>query len=260
MAARMGKELTEGGAIVVSGLAEGCDSAAMEAALRAGGDTIGVLGTAIDVVYPAKNRNLFEQVKTHGAIISEYAPGMRTYPTDFKARNRIISGLSLGVVVAEAPIRSGTRVTVDHALEQGRDVFAIPGNADAVASAGCNDLIAHGAYVAVCGADVFDAYEERRDLVPYRHSGPPDPQKPATHIKKEIDKPKDIVYIDNSEEVKSLPVPQQKILAAMKKPGMHADELIEASGMPASEALAALTLLEVTGWVTQVGRRYSRKK
>ena len=269
MAARLGRELTEGGAIVVSGLAEGCDSAAMDAALRAGGETVGVLGTAIDVVYPARNRSLFEQVKTHGALISEYAPGMRTYPADFKARNRIISGLSLGVVVAEAPARSGTRVTVDHALEQGRDVFAVPGNADAAASAGCNELIAAGAIVAVTGKDVLEAFGERYDLVPYRpkdrenrpHPAPRREERQKTHIKKEIDKPRDIVYIDLSEEaVKALPAPQQRLLAALTRPDMTADELIEASGLCAADALAALTFLEVTGWVAQRERRYSRKK
>lgn len=270
MASKLGRELTEAGALVVSGLADGCDSVAMDAALRAGGDTVGVLGTAIDEVYPAKNRALFERVKAHGALVSEHPPGTRTYPSDFKARNRIISGLSLGVVVAEAPIRSGTRVTVDHALEQGRDVFAIPGNADAAASAGCNDLIAHGATVAVCAEDVLREYAARYDLTPYRArngeaQSPPAfpaasaaPKQPRTPIKKEIDKPKDIVYIDLTEAEKSLPSTQQKILLALKRPAMHADELIEATGIPAAEALAALTILQVTGYVAGEGRRYTR--
>lgn len=257
MASMLGGELARDGAIVVSGLADGCDSAAMDAALRAGGETVGVLGTAIDVVYPAKNRALFEQVKTRGAIVGEYPPGMRTYPADFKARNRIISGLSLGVVVAEAPVRSGTRVTVDHALAQGRDVFAVPGNADAAASAGCNDLIANGAMVAVCGRDVLDAYGERADLVPYPVQGTTPPPAEPTHIKKEIDKPKDIVYIDLVEE--ELPPDQRRLMAALVRPGMHTDELIEATGLSAPAALAALTMLEIRGLVTQVGRRYSKK-
>ncbi len=253
MAAKLGGELTEGGGIVVSGLAEGCDSAAMEAALRAGGRTVGVLGTAIDVVYPAKHRSLFEAVKANGALVSEYAPGMRTFPADFKARNRIISGLSVGVVVAEAPIRSGTRVTANFALDQGRDVFAVPGNADAASMAGCNDLLAHGAIVTTCGADIFAEYRSRNDLLPQKMT--------ATPIKKEIDKPKDIVYIDLSEAPENLPADQRAILRAMTRSEMHADEIIEATGLPAAAALAALTMLQVTGYITQsAGRRYTRKQ
>lgn len=263
VAAALGRELTEGGAIVVSGLADGCDGIAMDAALRAGGDTIGVLGTAIDVVYPAKNRWLFEQVKVHGALVSEYAPGMPGYPANFTARNRIISGLSLGVVVAEAPMRSGTRVTVDHALEQGRDVFAVPGNTDSAASAGCNDLIARGADLVTSGADILAAFADRRDLSFYRESAETSHQVPTAkesiHIKKQIDNDGDIVYIDLSEEEKKLPDVQRSVLMAMTKPEMHADELIEATGMPAPKVLAALTMLQMRGFVSQNGRRYSRK-
>ncbi|MCD8115620.1 MAG: DNA-processing protein DprA [Oscillospiraceae bacterium] len=164
MAAKMGREITAGGGVVVSGLAAGCDGAAIQGALEAGGAPVGVLGTAVDQVYPKQNKWLFDELRTRGALVSEYAPGMRTFPSDFVARNRIITGLSLGVVVAEAPIRSGTRTTVEHALEQNRDLFAVPGNADAAVCAGCNDLLAQGAAVATCGADVLGTYEGRREL------------------------------------------------------------------------------------------------
>ena len=262
MAMRMGAELTRAGGIVVSGLADGCDGAAMEAALRAGGTVVGVLGTAVDVVYPAKNRGLFREVRARGALVSEYGPGMRTYASCFKDRNRIISGLSLGVVVAEAPIRSGTRVTVDHALDQGRDVFAVPGNADVSAAEGCNDLIAHGAVIVTSGADVMAEYRHRTDL--FRQEITP------TLIKKEIDKPRDIVYIDKTEvqtapsfgtPPRDLPETQRRVLEALTRPDMHADEIIEAAGLSAAEALAALTILQVTGYVTQgAGKRYTRKQ
>ncbi len=260
MAARLGRELAESGAVVVSGLAEGCDSAAMEAALRAGGTAVGVLGTAIDEVYPAKNRALFEEVRARGALVSEYPPGLRTFPASFKARNRIITGLSLGVAVVEAPARSGTRSTADHALEQGRDVFAVPGNADSYTSAGCNQLIAQGAVPIACGADILRAYEGRNDL---------SRQKTAEiHIKKEIDKPQDIVYIDVAdrmkdlpeERMKDLPEDQRKVLTAMTRPEMLADEITEAAGLSARSTLAALTMLQVAGHVVQgTGKRYTRK-
>lgn len=251
MARKLGGEIAAGGGIVVSGLAAGCDCEAMDAALRAGGSTIGVLGTAIDKVYPAANRWLFNEVKVRGALVSEYPPGMRTYPESFKARNRIISGLSLGVVVSEAPKHSGTRATVNFALEQNRDVFAVPKNADTGAG-GCNDLIAEGAIVATCGEDVLGQYGAQFDRL--------QPTSAPTHIKKEIDKPKDIVYIDLTEAPENLPSAQRKILTAMKAPDMHADDIIEATGLPAQEVLAGLTMLQVAGYVTQgAGRRYTRK-
>lgn len=252
MAAGLGEELARGGGVVVSGLAEGCDSVAMEAALRAGGTVVGVLGTAIDTVYPAKNRWLFREVESRGALVSEYGPGVRTYAVDFKARNRIISGLSVGVVVAEAPARSGTRVTVDRALEQGRDVFAVPSNADSPGAEGYRELMKLGAETVFSGAEILQRYGDRFEAAS-THFEP-------THIKKEIDKPKDIVYIDVSEKLEGLPEPQRRVMQALERPDMHADEIIEATGLPASEALAALTMLQIGGYVTQgAGRRYTRK-
>lgn len=269
-AARLGADVAKGGGIVVSGLAEGCDAAAMEAALRAGGAVVGVLGTAIDVVYPKKNAPLFDEVRAHGALVSEYPPGMRTFASDFRVRNRIITGLSLGVAVAEAPMRSGTRVTVSHALEQGRDVFAVPGNIDGFAAEGTNDLIASGAIPVTSGGAILAEYAHRTDLnrqepsafAPARPvSAPPRPETAPTPIKKEIDNHKDIVYIDLAEKLAELPEPQRRIMQALTAPDMHADELIEASGLSAAEANAALTMLQVTGCVTQgPGRRYSRGK
>lgn len=252
MAARLGREIAEEGGIVVSGLAEGCDSAAMEAALRAGGVVVGVLGTAVDKVYPAKNRWLFREVAARGALVSEYPPEMRTYAGDFKARNRIISGLSVGVAVTEAPRHSGTRVTVHHALDQGRDVFAVPGNADSEGAIGCNELIAEGALPVTSGRDIMESYAGRFAC---RR-----PESTATHIKKEIDKPKDIVYIDSIDNWESLPEPQRRVMQALIRPDMHADELIDATGLSAAETLSALTLLQLAGHVVAgEGKRYSRK-
>ncbi len=265
MAARLGEGIARGGGIVVSGLADGCDGIAMEAALRAGGTVIGVLGTAIDVVYPAKNRRLFEETAVRGALVSEHGPGTRTYQSDFRLRNRIISGLALGVAVTEAPERSGTRITVDRALEQGRDVFAVPAAVGTPAGDGYLALLALGAQTAASGADILARYEGRFRPVPAR-SAPVSTKTVPTHIKKEIDKPRDIVYIDltdrtpdRSERWKDLPDVQRRILEVMDRPSMHADEIIEAAGLSASEALAALTMLQVAGLVSQgAGRRYSR--
>ena len=269
MAANMGRDIAKGGGVVVSGLAAGCDGAAMEGALRAGGVTVGVLGLGIDKVYPRENAALFEAVRAEGALVSEYPPGARTFPGSFVARNRIITGLSLGVVVTEAPRRSGTRTTADHALEQGRDVFAVPGPADAYTSAGCNELLAQGAVPVTSGADVLRAYGDRSDLL---RREPTD-----IHIKKGIDKPRDIVYIDPTDSrsaapatpvpaqlpdpPEDLPEDQRKVLGVMTSPDMHADDIITASGLNAPAALAALTMLQIGGWVVQgAGKRYTRKK
>jgi len=255
MAANLGGEIAEGGGVVVSGLAEGCDGVAMEAALRAGGAVIGVLGTSIDTVYPAKNRWLFREVVGRGALVSEHGPGVRTFSGDFKARNRIISGLSLGVAVAEAPVRSGTRVTVNRALEQARDVFAVPTAADGPNAEGYLALTRLGAVSVRNGAEILERYADRFA----RYS----PNFAPTPIKKEIDKLQDMVYIDpQGPEPKweELPEDQRRILQAMDRPNMHADEIIEATGLAAHKALAALTMLQVSGYVTQsAGRRYTRK-
>ena len=276
-AARLGADVARGGGVVVSGLAEGCDAAAMEAAIRSGGTVVGVLGTAIDGVYPKSNAALFNEVRAHGALVSEYPPGMRTFASDFRVRNRIITGLSLGVAVAEAPIRSGTRVTVNHALEQGRDVFAVPGNIDGPAAEGTNDLIASGAIPVTSGMAILAEYSHRTDLnrrepaasaptrpvsaPPRPNAGPTRPSAARTPIKKEIDNQKDIVYIDLAEKLAELPEPQRRVMQALTAPDMHADELIEASGLSAAEANAALTMLQLSGCVTQgPGRRYSRGK
>ncbi len=256
MAEHIGRDIARGGGIVISGLAAGCDGAAMEGALRAGGMTVGVLGTGIDRVYPRSNAPLFEAVMSEGALVSEYPPGVRTFQGSFVARNRIIAGLSLGVVVTEAPRRSGARTTADFALEQGRDVFAVPGNADSYTSAGCNELIAQGAAPVTSGADVLRAYEDRTDLL-RRESA-------DIHIKKRIDKPKDIVYIDPTDRwgpvPADLPAEQRQVLAVMTGEDMHADDIITASGLPAPAALAALTMLQISGLVVQgAGKRYTRK-
>jgi len=206
-------------------------------------------------VYPAKNRWLFREVVGRGALVSEHGPGVRTFSGDFKARNRIISGLSLGVAVAEAPVRSGTRVTVNRALEQARDVFAVPTAADGPNAEGYLALTRLGAVSVRNGAEILERYADRFA----RYS----PNFAPTPIKKEIDKLQDMVYIDpQGPEPKweELPEDQRRILQAMDRPNMHADEIIEATGLAAHKALAALTMLQVSGYVTQsAGRRYTRK-
>ena len=144
-AGKLGGQLAAGGAVIVTGLAYGIDSLAARAALRNGGRVLGVLGCGLDVVYPRGSEELYEDVAAAGALITEYAPGTLPLSGNFPVRNRILSGLSVAVLVVEAPERSGALITAGTALEQGREVFAVPGPIDAPGSVGCNRLLRDGA-------------------------------------------------------------------------------------------------------------------
>jgi DNA processing protein len=155
-AGRLAGELARQGAAVVSGLARGIDAAAHRGALDVGGQTIGVLGCGIDVVYPLENRRLYAEMAEKGAVISEFPPGTRPAAEHFPRRNRIISGLSQAVVVVEAAEKSGSLITAHYALEQGRDVFAVPGNVTQAGSRGANWLIKQGAKLVESAADILE--------------------------------------------------------------------------------------------------------
>ena len=159
VARRMGYQLSKCGCIVASGLAAGIDAKAMAGALLGGQSIIGVLGCGVDVVYPASNRNLFEDTLRYGCIVSEFAPGTPPNRWNFPKRNRIISGLSCGVLVVEAPERSGALITARQAAEQGRDVFVIPGTIDNEACTGSNRLMREGAMPVGCGWDIAGEYQ-----------------------------------------------------------------------------------------------------
>ena len=287
MGRRMGYEITKGGGLVVSGLAEGVDSAGAEGALRAGGSCIGVLGTAIDQVYPRFNRKLFADVQTVGALVSEYPPGAPIQRGTFPRRNRILSGLSVGVVVIEAPEKSGALITAARALEQGRDLFVVPGNVDSPACEGSNALMKDCAKAVTCGGDVLSEYTHlytgiqpltgATALIPQEEEPPerteePVPRREDTHRetegrflklrvpkgKKEIDKPGERAYIDMQTCLAGLTEQQLKLVSVMKRPSMHIDDIIDESGLPAASVLSEMTMLEISGIVRREnGKRFS---
>ena len=156
---RLGYDLAEAGAIVVSGMALGIDAAAQMGALKAGGHTIAVLGCGIDRAYPPENKELMEKIAEKGTVLTEFAPGTDPNGKNFPIRNRIISGLSQGTVVVEADMKSGALITAHVAERQGRDIFAYPGNANDALASGTNMLIQNGAKLVTSALDVLDEYE-----------------------------------------------------------------------------------------------------
>lgn len=273
-AERMGYEIAKEGGLIVTGLAAGIDSAAAKGALRAGGKVIGVLGCGTDVIYPKNNKALFEDVKAVGALISEYPPRTSPDGRHFPVRNRIISGISLGVLVIEAPEKSGALITASKALEQGRDVFAVPGNVDSPACKGSNGLLKDGALVAVNGHDVIEEY---RYIYPHKFTKAEelcelDDEEKAKLIEKErekskekpkekkkvFDKEKIEDYIDNVVQPDELTAEELQIVKVISEKSMHIDDIIAKCGLPAAEVLSALTMLELSGAVTQeAGKRFT---
>jgi DNA processing protein len=156
VAHRLATDLVQNRVTLVSGLARGIDSIAHKAALDAGGRTLAVLGSGVDYIYPAEHRKLAEAIIETGALISDYPLGTRPEAANFPARNRIISGLSLGVVVVEAGLKSGALITADFALDHGREVFAVPGSILSPASAGCNRLLRDGASIVTEVGDILE--------------------------------------------------------------------------------------------------------
>ncbi|MFV0440149.1 MAG: DNA-processing protein DprA [Lachnospirales bacterium] len=158
MTGKIAKELALNGAIVVSGLARGVDTYAHKAVVDMGGITVAVIGSGLDVYYPAENRKLFDEICKDGCVFSEFPPGTKPLKQNFPLRNRIIAGISRGIVVVEARARSGTSITVNYASDEGRDVFCIPGNATSVLSDGTNKLIREGAILVTEGSQVLEEY------------------------------------------------------------------------------------------------------
>ena len=290
-AKRMGYQIGKCGGIVVSGMAYGIDAMAMAGALTAGAAVVGVLGCGADIVYPPSNRALFQDTQRYGCILSEFAPGVPPMGYHFPKRNRIIAGLSCGVLVVEAPQKSGALITARQALDQGRDVFVVPGNIDVPSFEGSNRLLRDGAIPVFSGWDAVSEYQAlypdkiRKDTQPATQTAYPDEvlraaaeekttEKVAQKVrlpkkkdpsaenscKKVIDKEPSAPYIDVNDTLPKLSADESVIVAALKNGERLVDDIIAETGMSTGKVLAQLTMMELKGLIRRLpGKRIALK-
>lgn len=284
-AKRLGHDLAAQGAVVVTGLAKGLDSEGARGALRGGGTVCAVLGCGLDVIYPKENRFLYQDVAAVGLLVSEYPPGTEARGGNFPVRNRIISGLSLGVVVVEGGFTSGTRITARAALDQNRDVFAVPGPIDAPMSYTPNDLIRRGEAMLITSAS--DILQEYQSVFPHKIKLKPGlaPNTPAiapglrprsrqepeetagevadvgtkgTNAEKRVDSGKEIPYIHWKKLTPALTDDQRDVLLALGEHSLVLDEIIDATQIPARRCTSAVVMLQLAGFVREEpGKRFA---
>ncbi len=223
------KELVNMGVTIVSGLALGIDAVAHKTAIDNGGRTIAILGNGLDEIYPRRNSFLYEQIVNHGAILTEFPLGTMPLAFNFPQRNRIISGLSLGVIVIEAKEKSGSLITAHHALDQGKSVFSLPGNINSIYSGGTNKLIKDGAIPLLEIDDILNEINELKEL----------------NIENKM---QDIDFTQlSSTEI--------SIVNVIKNGPIHCDMIAYKIGMPISNVASTLTILEIKGIINEIGNQ-----
>jgi DNA processing protein len=227
VATRIAGELADEGVTIVSGLARGIDGVAHQSALKARGRTIAVLGSGVNIIYPPDHRNLAERIVEQGALVSDYPPDRPPDAVNFPARNRIISGLTLGTIVVEAPARSGALITTDFAADQGREVFVVPGSVFSAASAGCHGLLRDGARPVTCAADVLDDLNinGRREHTSVQQALP-------------------------------LEDDERRLLALLTGDPQHIDEISAAANLAIAQCGALLLTMELKGLVRNQGAQH----
>ena len=283
-AKRLGYQIAACGGCVVSGMATGIDGVAMKGALTAGGTVVGVLGCGADIVYPASNRWLYADAEKYGCLLTEFPPGTPPIGRNFPRRNRIISGLSCGVLVVEAPERSGALITARLSADQGRDVFVVPANIDVESAMGSNALMRDGAIPVSSGWDILSEYQyqfpgkvrrgrtavsltanagelsQEREVLPKVAQEPkkpaPKPPKKTAPRKKVIDKDEKSAYIDFKKTLPALTPDEMTIVTALEGGQRLVDDVIADSGKAPGVILASLTLLEVKGVVRRLPGRF----
>jgi DNA processing protein len=228
----LARDLAAQGLTIVSGMARGIDGICHQHAILAGGKTLAVLGGGVDVIYPREHSKLYRSIVEQGAVISEFPLGTAPVTFNFPLRTRIISGLSRGVLVIEAGEKSGTLLTVDHGLEQGRDIFAVPGPITSAVSRGTNRLIVQGAKLVQTAEDVWREY---------------------------LDAPRPVLTAEEKEQRPQLAQEERELLTQMSLP-LHFDQLLTLSGWPANKLAALLTMWEIRGLIRQLpGKNYQRR-
>jgi len=276
--------LVNAGFTIVSGLASGIDTIAHQTALDSGGRTVAFLGCGIDVIYPRENKNLYERIQNQGAVISTFPMQTKPLGNNFPIRNRFISGFSLGTIVTEATRNSGALITAQHAVDQGKTVFAVPGPIGSLNSEGPHGLIRQGAKLAEKISDIIEEIPlyARENIA----GDTPDIDKKATqpaqeYTKEIIQYPLSMAIKPSVGTIPSKPertenaekVPQQthsntvvsqsplekKILSILSPEGSYVDEVAISCQIPISQALSTLTLMEMKGWVKQFsGKRFAK--
>lgn len=228
---QIARELSSAGVTVVSGFARGIDTIAHKSALEAGGRTVAILGSGIDIIYPSENKALFDKIIKSGCVMSEFSPNTPPDKFNFPKRNRIISGISLGVLVVEATMNSGSLITAQYALEQNKEVFAVPGNITNALSQGTNSLIKKGAKLIQRTEDIIE------ELLP-QLKGMIKDNKSST----------DRLEINHKEDA---------ILKNLEDEPMHIDDIVRKTGLPPEELLTTLLGLELKGLIRQKeGKRF----
>jgi DNA processing protein len=238
--------LVRAGYVIVSGLARGIDGIAHTTALEIGGDTIGVLGTGIDVPYPPEHEELFRAMAERGCLVSEFPPGTPPLKYHFPQRNRIIAGLARAVLVVEAPEKSGAMITAEYALDEGKEVFAVPGPIHNPTSRGTNRLIQEGAALVTSAADILRILESR--------TGEPLPEPLAAGL--DVERLEDRLELEPDPSASEL---AQRLWVALAEGTHSPDALAEALGSPPAALASALLELELAGLVRRLpGPVYSR--
>jgi DNA processing protein len=259
MAEKLGRELAARGITVDSGLASGVDSAAHRGALEAGGRTIAVLGNGVDVVYPRENRELTEQIIAQGCVLSQFPMGWEPNKGHFPRRNRVISGMTLGTVVVQAPRDSGALITAHAAAEQGREVFAVPGEATVRASEGPHALIREGAKLVESADDILvELNLPAHQRQPLALAGAAHPA--AISSRTAASAPAPSAPPRPSAPLAPVSDTEREVLSVLTAEGSFVDEIASACRMSIAEALSTLTFLELKGLVRQFsGKRFARK-
>jgi DNA processing protein len=284
---KLGYALSKAGAVIVSGLAQGIDGRSIEGAIKAGGRVISVLGCGADVIYPSFHKELMEKIMEKGMVVTEYEPGAPAIGRHFPVRNRIISGLSQGCIVVEADRTSGALITAGHALEQGRDVFAVPGNIDNETSSGTNWLIKQGAKAITSPEDVIEEYDAiypgrldirkkldigavyfpEYDKLPksvHKAAAPAAKYAKRSAVKEEKeDKETAGETVSKNEyfekDISSLNADENKIYSVLSNEPKQIDLIISETGLTVSKVAANLLIMEVNGFVKSYpGKRFSR--